>query len=205
MISTAVERNAKGEEILRLKSNKSDDRCMQIHEMCSAACIRKNPQHSFIVGANGFCCTSYSYASTGWLSLELQPGLHEAVHVSRYCFALCRPVQVCVKVKLIQFASHRVKSKSGGFNARKPLHPAWQGRLVTQMQPAHCLLTKVYLLKICLSRAILAGNAEPYTLRIVSCLTCSCCLGCYSTTTDVMVSSQAQQALILPQCKRTIL
>lgn len=38
-----------------------------------------------------------------------------------------------------------------------------------------------YLPRICFSRAILAGSAEPYTLRSISSLICSCCLGCCIT------------------------
>lgn len=68
---------------------------------------------------------------------------------------------------------------------------ACQSMLITQMQLAHAWLTKSHLPRICLSRAILAGSAEPYTLRMVSCLICSCCLGCYRTTTSVILQPLA--------------
>lgn len=114
-------------------------------------------------------------------------------------------IRLCMSVGMasLSVGLFRYVSKSNSSNlpvkeSRPSLDDSMPGSLCTlhsnNADPwthTHRLRAQNHLPKICLSRAILAGNAEPYTLRMVSCLICSCCLGCCSSTTYITTARRA--------------
>lgn len=112
---------------------------------------------------------------------------------------LCMSVGMAsLSVGLFRYVSKSNSSSLPVKESRPSLDDSMPGSLCTlhskdadPQTNTHSFRVDNHLPRICLSRAILAGNAEPYTLRMVSCLICSCCLGYYSSTTYITTARRA--------------